>query len=51
MNLGSPQAPTTAAVRAFLREFLGDPRVVEVPKVLWWLIEWSFAKVSTTIRL
>ena len=37
-NLGTPQAPTTEAVRKFLAEFLWDPRVVEIPKPLWWLI-------------
>ena len=37
-NLGTPDAPTPAAVRRFLGEFLGDPRVVEIPKLLWWLI-------------
>src|SRR5438105_10208293 len=37
-NLGSPDAPTPAAVRRYLAEFLGDPRVVEIPKVLWWPI-------------
>lgn len=34
-NLGSPDAPTAAAVRPYLADFLGDPRVVEIPKVLW----------------
>lgn len=38
VNLGSPQAPETVAVRNYLREFLSDPRVVEIPRVLWWLI-------------
>jgi len=37
-NLGSPAAPTTAAVRNYLREFLSDPRVVEIPRVIWMLI-------------
>jgi len=37
-NLGTPQAPTTKALRVYLREFLSDPRVVEVPRLLWWLI-------------
>jgi ferrochelatase len=35
VNLGSPQAPTPAAVRAYLREFLSDPRVIELPRALW----------------
>lgn len=37
-NLGSPSAPTTPAVRQFLRDFLGDPRVVNLPRPIWWLI-------------
>ncbi len=37
-NLGTPDAPTPAAVRRFLSEFLGDHRVVEVPRLLWLLI-------------
>ena len=37
VNLGTPDAPTPTAVRAFLREFLSDPRVVETPRWLWWL--------------
>lgn len=37
-NLGSPAAPTTSAVRRFLKEFLGDPRVVNLPRPLWWII-------------
>lgn len=35
VNLGSPEAPTPAAVRNYLREFLSDPRVVDLPRVLW----------------
>ncbi|MFT7541599.1 MAG: ferrochelatase [Gammaproteobacteria bacterium] len=35
VNLGSPQAPTRPAVRAFLKQFLGDPRVVEANRALW----------------
>ncbi len=38
VNLGTPQAPDTASVRRYLAEFLWDPRVVEVPRALWWLI-------------
>jgi ferrochelatase len=37
-NLGTPQAPEKAALRPYLKEFLSDPRVVEVPRLLWWLI-------------
>jgi ferrochelatase len=38
VNLGTPEQPTTAAVRRYLGEFLADPRVVEIPKPIWWLI-------------
>jgi ferrochelatase len=38
VNLGSPDAPTPAALRRYLAEFLSDPRVVEIPRLLWWLI-------------
>ncbi|CAA0087377.1 Ferrochelatase [Zhongshania aliphaticivorans] len=38
INLGTPQAPNSGAVRKFLREFLSDRRVVEVPRVIWMLI-------------
>jgi len=35
VNLGTPEAPTPAAVRAYLGQFLSDPRVVEIPRTLW----------------
>jgi len=38
VNLGTPVAPTVAAVRQYLREFLSDRRVIEIPRPLWWLI-------------
>jgi len=37
-NLGSPALPTARAVRSFLREFLADRRVVDLPRLRWWLI-------------
>ena len=37
-NLGSPDAPTSKAVRRYLSEFLWDPRVVTLPRALWWII-------------
>lgn len=37
-NLGTPDAPTPAAVRRYLAEFLSDPRVVEIPRPLWRII-------------
>lgn len=38
VNLGTPAAPTAAALRPYLKEFLSDPRVVEIPRVVWWPI-------------
>ncbi len=38
VNLGTPASPSNGDVRAFLKEFLGDPRVVEGNRVLWWLV-------------
>ena len=38
VNLGTPDAPTARAVRPYLAEFLGDPRVIEYPRWLWWLV-------------
>ena len=38
VNLGTPEAPTPRALRTYLAEFLGDPRVIEYPRWLWWLI-------------
>jgi ferrochelatase len=37
-NLGTPVAPTAGALRPYLRQFLWDPRVIELPRPLWWLI-------------
>src|SRR3954470_18367843 len=37
-NLGTPDAPTAPALRKYLAEFLSDPRVVEIPRLAWWLI-------------
>jgi ferrochelatase len=38
LNLGTPDAPTPAALRRYLGEFLSDPRVVEIPALVWQLI-------------
>ncbi len=38
VNLGSPEAPTTRAVRRYLREFLSDRRVVNIPRFIWLII-------------
>jgi ferrochelatase len=38
VNLGTPDAPTPAALRRYLAQFLADPRVVEIPRLVWWPI-------------
>jgi ferrochelatase len=38
VNLGTPDEPSTRAVRRYLAEFLWDPRIIEMPRVAWWLI-------------
>ncbi len=38
INLGTPDEPTAPAVRRYLRQFLSDPRVIEIPKFLWAII-------------
>jgi len=38
VNLGTPAAPTAKALRPYLRQFLGDPRVIETPRLLWAVI-------------
>jgi len=38
VNLGTPDAPTPRALRRYLAEFLSDPRVVEIPRLVWWPI-------------
>ena len=35
-NLGTPDEPTASAVRRYLAQFLADPRVVEIPRFIWW---------------
>lgn len=37
-NLGTPDAPTAPALRRYLKQFLSDRRVVEIPRAIWWLI-------------
>jgi ferrochelatase len=38
IQLGTPDAPTPAALRRYLRQFLSDPRVIEAPRLLWWFV-------------
>lgn len=37
-QLGTPDAPTASALRPYLKQFLSDPRVIEVNRLLWWFI-------------
>lgn len=37
-NLGTPDAPTAKALRPYLKQFLSDRRVVEIPRLIWWCI-------------
>src|SRR5438105_15822368 len=38
VNLGTPDAPTGAALRPYLKAFLSDPRVVEIPRFVWRIV-------------
>lgn len=38
INLGTPDEPTAGSIRKYLREFLSDPRVIEMPRWLWQII-------------
>ncbi len=38
IQLGTPDEPTAPALKRYLRQFLGDPRVIEVNRILWWFI-------------
>lgn len=42
INLGTPDAPTPAALRPYLKEFLSNRRVIEVPRLIWWPILHGF---------
>ena len=43
VQLGSPEAPTAKALRKYLRKFLGDPRVIDIPAWKWKIILNCFA--------
>lgn len=38
VNLGTPDAPDAPALRRYLGQFLADPRVVEIPRLVWWFV-------------
>ncbi len=50
VQLGTPAAPTAAALRPYLREFLSDPRVVEIPRLIWWAILHGIILVTRPAR-
>ena len=37
-SLGTPDSPDVLSVRRYLKEFLSDPRIIEVPKIIWWFV-------------
>lgn len=51
VNLGTPDEPTTPAVRRYLRQFLSDPRVIEIPKVIWAVILNLFVLTTRPARV
>lgn len=42
VNTGTPDEPTTRAVRRYLKQFLSDPRVVELPRWIWWIVLYAY---------
>lgn len=38
INLGTPDAPTAKALRPYLKQFLSEPRIIELPRWLWWFV-------------
>lgn len=51
INLGTPDEPTVPAVRRYLRQFLSDPRVIEIPQFIWQIILNLFVLPSRTKRV
>lgn len=51
VNLGTPDAPTPTAVRSYLKEFLSDTRVIEIPKLIWQVILRAFVLTTRPERV
>ena len=51
VNLGSPSAPTVPAIRAYLRQFLADPCVVDARRLPWWIVRHLFILPNRPRRL
>lgn len=50
VNLGSPDSPSIPSLMRYLRQFLSDPRVIELPRVIWWPILNGFVLPSRSLR-
>ena len=51
VNLGTPQTPTPRAIRNYLREFLSDPRVIGIPRLIWLPILYGFVLTMRPRRI
>lgn len=51
VNLGTPDAPTPKSVRRYLKEFLSDTRVIEIPKLIWQVILTGFVLTTRPKRV
>lgn len=51
VNLGTPDAPTVPAVRRYLKQFLSDPRVIEIPQLIWQIILHLFVLTTRPKRV
>jgi len=51
LNLGTPEAPTVPAIRRYLAEFLSDPRVVSIPRIIWLPILYLFILTFRPLKL
>ena len=50
VNLGTPDSPDRAAIRRYLKEFLSDARVIEIPKIIWFFILYGYILPFRTIK-
>ena len=50
VNLGTPEAPTGPAVKRYLKQFLSDKRVVEIPALIWQPIDRKSTRLNSSHR-